>query len=251
METFKGSILVIDDNEINRKYVKTVLRNLGRRIYLAESGKEGLDLAFKHEVGLILIDIQMPEMDGFECLDLMKKDLGLKIPILAITAYSDSKERSKFISYGFSDYISKPVKPEALKSTVEYWLNESSDPTISENLDLSDDFSLSTIEELKRYATRQELIELYLEFIEETNHSNEKLLFLQTSKDYTEILSILHVIKGNAGSLGFSKLSKLAEVLERDLKLKKVDSLPERIQEIEQYTDKIFKNFDKQLNLNL
>lgn len=250
MENTKGSILVIDDNEINRKYVKTVLKNLNRTIHLADSGFNGIEVARVENVALALIDIQMPIMDGFECHDKIREVSGLEVPIIAITAFSDVMERDRFISYGFNDYISKPVKPEVLKNTVKYWLNESDKATPEEQRPTVD-FDIRTIEELKRYTNTDELIELYKEFIEETNISNQKLLFLQDANDDTEILSILHTIKGNAGSLGFAKLSELVARLESDVKNKIEFSLNERISEIVDYSSFIFNNYEKQLNLKL
>ncbi|OEK00340.1 hypothetical protein BFP97_01900 [Roseivirga sp. 4D4] len=251
MRNTKGTILVVDDNEINRKYVKTVLKNLNRKVYLAENGFEGLSYASSKSIDLALIDIQMPNMDGFECYNKMREEVGLNTPILAITAYSDAADRDKFIEFGFNDYITKPVKPEVLKNTVQYWLDESAKLINRQEENKTPDFDLNTVNELKRYASKKELIELYNEFIEETNRLNEKLLFLQNANDDSEILSILHTIKGNAGSLGFTKLSELVGLLESDIKNKNDLSLNERISEIVDYTSEIFSEYATQLNLNL
>ncbi len=251
MKNTKGPILVVDDNETNRKYVNTVLRNLDRTIYLAESGFQGLEIITSKHIDLVLIDIQMPIMDGFECHDQIRKTVDYDLPILAMTAYSDPKDRSKFITYGFNDYITKPVKPEVLKNTVAFWLNERDKIALQPSNGTTPDFDFKIIEELKRYADRDELIELYNEFIEETNNFKEKLLFLQDTNNRTEILSILHTIKGNAGSLGFAKLSELVTLLESDINNKNDFSLNERLNEILVYSSEIFSNYDKQLNLNL
>ncbi len=251
MKDIKGSILVIDDNEINRKYVKTVLRNLDRTVHLAEDGFKGLEIAHAQAIDLALIDIQMPKMDGFECHDRIRKALGFEIPILAITAFSDSKARDKFIRYGFNDYIAKPVKPDVLKNTVQYWLDELNEKASLNEEETHADFDFKIIEELKKYAQPDELLELYNEFVEETKTLNEKLLFLQSADDHTEILSILHVIKGNAGSLGFAKLSEVVVQLESDLKNEIDISLAERINEIADYSSNIFSDYTRQLNLNL
>lgn len=251
MEKTKGSILVVDDNEINRKYVKTVLRNLDRTVHLAEDGFKGLDIVHSSTIELALIDIQMPRMDGFECHDRLREELGPEIPILAITAFSDSKARKRFIKHGFNDYITKPVKPDVLENTVQYWLNESNEKATLNEEETHSDFNFKIIAELKKYAKSDELIELYNEFIEETNILNEKLLFLQTPDDHAEILSILHVIKGNAGSLGFAKLSEFVMQLESDLKNGINFSLNERIKEIADYSSNIFSDYKRQLNFNL
>jgi len=251
MRNTQETILVVDDNEVNRKYVKTVLRNLNKKVYLAENGFEGLKYVRSQSIDLALIDIQMPDMDGFECYNRMREEVGEDIPILAITAYSDPDDRDRFIDFGFNDYLTKPVKPEVLKSTIQYWLDESANLTSSIEDSETPDFNFDTINELRRYASNKELIELYKEFIEETNSFNQKLLFLQNANDDSEILSILHTIKGNAGSLGFTKLSELVALLESDIKNKNDLSLNERISEIVDYTSEIFSEYATQLNLNL
>lgn len=250
MEKTKKNILVIDDNDINRRYVKTVLRDPEREILLAESGIQALELIQEYVPEIILIDIQMPLMDGFECYDHMRKKLGSEIPMLAITAFSNAEDKEEFISYGFNDSIMKPVRPEVLRSTVSHWLDhyenkKQEDPS----LELLD-FDFAVVNELKRHANTLELNELYNEFINETKGFSEKLAFLQVTENYPEILSILHIIKGNAGSLGFAKLSELTSVLEKDMKSDLNVPLIVRIQEIVDYSSEIFSVYKAQLNLN-
>lgn len=250
MEKVKENILVIDDNDINRRYVKTVLRAPDRDILLAESGFQALELIEDHIPTIVLIDIQMPLMDGFECYDRMRKQLGADIPMLAITAFSNSEEREEFISYGFNDSIMKPVRPEVLRNIVEYWLGHFKAKK-QEDLSVRQlDFDLATINELKRHANTRELNELYNEFIDETKILNEKFVFLKDTQNYPEILSILHIIKGNAGSLGFAKLSELTSKLEIDMKSGGDVSLSVRIQEIIDYSSEIFRVYKTQLTLN-
>ena len=250
MKKEKGSILVIDDNDINRRYVKTVLRDLDREIVLAENGFVGLEYLQGQTPDLILVDIQMPLMDGFQCYDRIREFMQMDVPILAITAFSNEEDRQRFIDYGFNDYITKPVKPEVLKSTIEYWLYEFQRTLASDNPEEGSDLDPDTVKELLKYANPDELMELYKEFIKETKTFSEKLAFLQSKADYAEILSILHTIKGNAGSLGFSKLSELIARLEDDLKQKKQVSLSERLHKIRAYSSKLFENYEAQLNLN-
>lgn len=250
MEKVKESILVIDDNDINRRYVKTVLRGPEIDILLVESGFQALELIEDHIPAIILIDIQMPLMDGFECYDRLRKKLGEDIPMLAITAFSNSEEREEFISYGFNDSIMKPVMPDILRSIVAHWLSnlkakKQEIPSLKQQ-----DFDLATINELKRHANTTELSELYNDFIDEINIFYERLVLLKDTKNYPEILSILHIIKGNAGSLGFAKLSELTSKLEIDIKSDEDVSLSVRVQEIVDYSSEIFSVYKAQLTLN-
>lgn len=251
MEKARNNILVIDDNDINRRYVKTVLRGANIEVLLAESGFQALEIIEEYIPSLILIDIQMPLMDGFECYNHLREKLGPEIPMLAITAFSNLEDKEEFISHGFNDSIMKPVRPEILKNVVMHWLGlyeekKQEDPTLKQL-----DFDFVTINELKRLANVSELNELYNEFINETKVFNEKLAFLQVTQNHTEILSILHIIKGNAGSLGFAKLSELISLLEKDMKSGENISLSARIQEITDYTSEVFSVYKAQLTLNV
>jgi len=249
MKYNKPYILVIDDNDINRRYVKTVLKDSEGQVIIAESGFEALDLIEKYIPSLILVDIQMPLMDGYECYKLLREKLGTEIPILSITAFSNLEDRDEFIDYGFNDCIMKPVRPEVLRNTVSHWFNQIESKRTGESAQNNSDFDLVIMDELKRYANTSELTELYHEFMIETQLFNEKLVFLQTTQNYPEILSILHVIKGNAGSLGFAKLSELTSALEVDMKADANISLVTRIQELVNYSSEIFSVFRTQLTL--
>ncbi|MFY0593871.1 Hpt domain-containing response regulator [Roseivirga sp.] len=250
MKEKERHILVIDDNDINRLYAKAVLKDIGANILMADSGSKALKLIEKYTPDLILVDIQMPEMDGFECYTLFRKKLNASIPIIAITAYSDQSDRDEFISFGFNDCIMKPVRPEVLRNTINYWFDKESKFESEENPTGQNDFDFEVINELKRYANLTELTELYNDFIEETNEFNAKLVFLQTTQNYPEILIILHIIKGNAGSLGFAKLSEIISILEVDIKSGANESLSVRIQELVEYTSKVFNVFKTEATLN-
>ena len=236
-------VLIIDDNAVNRKYVRSVIQQDKLTVITAIDGSTGISLAHKEEPDLILLDIQMPSMDGFECLDRLKKNIAPHIPILAITAFSDAKSRQRFIKRGFNDLIIKPVKPNVLASTVQYWLRNSESKKNStarnEKADFDEDIKL----ELLQHIGSNDLIELYKQFEQEVISLTNQMTSLCESEKFNDICSILHTLKGNAGSFGFFKLSELAFRLEEKIKLDKTDNLAEELYDLSEYARQLFVNY--------
>jgi two-component system cell cycle response regulator DivK len=103
-------ILIIDDNEKNRKLARVLLLHNGYETIEAEDGKQGIEQAKKHLPDLILMDIQMPVMDGLEATKKLRADEQTKnIPIIAITSYAMKGDREKIVEKGFDAYIPKPI----------------------------------------------------------------------------------------------------------------------------------------------
>ena len=117
-------ILLVEDNEVNRKLVTMQLSKLNIKLSLASNGEEAVDKFSKQEYSLILMDCQMPVMDGFETtkqIRAIEKEKGSHIPIIAMTANSMEGDREKCIESGMDDYISKPVRIKNLKEIIEKW----------------------------------------------------------------------------------------------------------------------------------
>ena len=119
------SILVVDDNRFNRSLTRTILRKMGGpgwKISLAEGGKEALDLIAEEKYDLILMDVQMPEMDGLECTRRIRAGQGDRrggaAAIIAMTAYAMEGDRQMCLSAGMDDYIAKPVDAGELRLVI-------------------------------------------------------------------------------------------------------------------------------------
>lgn len=110
-------ILVVEDNEINKKIVYGFLKQLGYKYISASNGKEAVDILEENSVDLVLMDIQMPILDGYEATEIIRKkeaSLGKHTPIIAMTAYAMIGDREKFIKCGMDNYISKPFSIDSL-----------------------------------------------------------------------------------------------------------------------------------------
>lgn len=119
----KARILLIEDNEQNRYLVTFLLEQRCHEVVPAESGALGLELATKVTPDLIILDIQLPGMDGYAVARALKSDPRLKsIPIVAVTSYAMVGDREKVLAAGAEGYIEKPINPETFVAEVERFL---------------------------------------------------------------------------------------------------------------------------------
>ena len=103
-------VLVVEDNERNMRLFRDVLRASGYRTLEATTGERAVELVFEHRPDLVLMDIQLPDIDGVEALDRLRADDRFaSVPVLALTAQAMDGDRERFLAAGFDDYLSKPV----------------------------------------------------------------------------------------------------------------------------------------------
>jgi len=120
-----ASILVVEDNRDNMNLMEYLLRAFGYTPLLASSGAKGIRLAAERNPDVILMDVQMPEMDGYEATAMIKRDPELaRTPIIAVTAFAMVGDGDRILASGFDGYISKPITPETFVGEVEAFLPE-------------------------------------------------------------------------------------------------------------------------------
>ena len=124
MHSGKKRILVAEDNATNQFTLLKILEKLGYRVDCVADGKEALDALRHLPYDLVLMDCQMPRMDGFEATrELRKQDEAYgRIPVIAITAKAIKGDREKCLDAGMNDYLSKPVEVDQLAAMLENWL---------------------------------------------------------------------------------------------------------------------------------
>ncbi len=115
-----GRILIADDNLQNRELLEAYLADEGHEILMAADGRQTLDVAFEREPDLILLDIMMPKLSGYEVCEKLKSDARTKnIPVLMVTALRDMADIEKAVAAGADDFLSKPVHRIELKTRVK------------------------------------------------------------------------------------------------------------------------------------
>lgn len=114
------TVLLVEDNALNRDMLSRRLERMGYDVLLAVDGQEGVDMTRAHKPALVLMDINMPVMDGWQALRIIKDDPDTAhIPIVALTAYAMTSDRDKAGEIGFNAYASKPVDFPALVQLIE------------------------------------------------------------------------------------------------------------------------------------
>ena len=118
-ETEEPKILLVDDNTANLQVLRETLDGSGYKLLIAKNGKTALEIARKTRPGLILLDIMMPEMDGYEVCRKLKSDAAtLRIPVIFLTAMADAEDEAKGLALGAVDYITKPINPALVRARV-------------------------------------------------------------------------------------------------------------------------------------
>ena len=113
-------VLVVEDNEKNMKLFRDVLRATGYSTLEATTGEDALELALAHTPALVLMDVQLPGIDGVEALARLRRDeRTASIPVLALTAQAMSGDRERFLAVGFNGYLAKPIDVGELLEAVQ------------------------------------------------------------------------------------------------------------------------------------
>ena len=193
-----GKILLAEDDPSAQKLMHHLLNRLGYHVDLAKNGSEVLKKLDGMSYDLILMDMEMPEVDGFTATrKIRKKDEYKKLPIIALTAHAMNEHRKKALEAGCTDYISKPVNREKLEKLLNRYIK------MSEKKD--------TPEESQEDPLMAELIGFFISDLgQRIEQFNEDVINQNTD----EVIRFGHSLKGTAGSYGFPQFSKLGGEIE-------------------------------------
>ena len=226
-------VLVVDDNQINRRVAYEILRNAGCTVTTAESGEAAVMLVEKQFFDIILMDIQMPGMSGIQATRQIKSlGLALQPPVVAMTAYSLPGDQERFIAAGLDDYLSKPIRPEEMLPKIAtltgFKLQQrptpASAPTETAFAPIIDETVLG---KLAKYGGKELVTASLRDFEEEAHELVREVDQAYQKQDYTAMQRSLHTLKGNAGTLGIQRVAKQATNAEMKLKQKKYAELSE------------------------
>lgn len=123
-----ANILVVEDNLINQKVIMSIIKKEGANVMIASNGQEGIEALAKNSIDIILMDIQMPVMDGITATKKIR--LGAagqnkkEVPVIAVTAHAIKVDKKKCLNAGMNGYITKPVRPDILKAEIIKFLLE-------------------------------------------------------------------------------------------------------------------------------
>ncbi|GGZ27100.1 hypothetical protein GCM10007049_19840 [Echinicola pacifica] len=211
-------ILIVDDNNLNRKVFENIISHTYPYVS-AENGQEAIDKIKEENFDLILMDIQMPVMDGITALKIIKAENLTSAPIIAISAYSDQTDRDYFLSAGFDDFIDKPVKPKDLLESINSHLTQQHPPEdVHKEKECKAVLDINVYKQLRKYNSREDIQTVYEDFFDEAQSLIDEIKSMIDEHNYTEIDEKLHILKGNSGTLGAVKLFKEASFLDQKIK---------------------------------
>lgn len=243
-------ILLVEDNPINQLVTKDLLEEKGIQVTIAANGQIALDILKDEKFNIVLMDMQMPVLDGYQTMKIIREseDLVLKkIPILALTANAIQTEVKKCYEFGANDYMSKPFKPDSLYSKIL----ELIDPVTKENkMKTTDSFNehvdLKTLDMFTN--GKAELLQTTLEQLHISFKDDMGILMAAIDENESnKIKALAHKIKPNFLLIGMNKLGQLCKEIEHSEKkeelFEKVDKLvnamPTVLDEIEVHTKRI------------
>jgi two-component system sensor histidine kinase/response regulator len=134
-------VLLAEDNKVNQMLAVAILRKRGYDVTIADNGREAIDLFQRSTFDVVLMDVQMPEVDGFEAtaaIRAMESATSKRLPIIAVTAHAMEGDRQRCLDAGMDDYVSKPMDPEQLEVVIRRWTGQLPDFEHDRALDLAE-----------------------------------------------------------------------------------------------------------------
>jgi len=232
LESIKGAhVLLVEDNTINQLMAQDILSQAGLQVTIAGNGKQAVELAGTTDFDVILMDIQMPEMDGYEATRAIRGNTSRRQPpIIAMTANAMAGDREKCLVAGMDDHVAKPIEPKLLFETLVKWIpafeRRPEPPTIppEETLDPTtalphrlDGIDIET--GLRRTGGNCRLyIDLLKHFVTDHGNDNQIIVDAIARNDITVAHRTAHTLKGVAGGIGALALYDSAQNVETALK---------------------------------
>lgn len=219
-------VLVVDDNEMNRLLAATIIKEYGVLITECSNGEEALDLLSKYSFDLVLMDIQMPVMNGLEATIVIREKLKSTIPIIALTANAIKGENEKCFAVGMNDYVAKPFDEDQIISVISKWIintqigspiNSLSDQNNPINKDMVEPlYNLNQLEQIAK-GNKEFVKKMVALFINQAPSSMKEIEDAYHSKDYEKIMKIAHRLKPSIDNMGIVSIKNDIRELEKNI----------------------------------
>lgn len=241
-------ILIAEDNSVNREVAQRLLKKLGFKCRTVANGQEAVDAVSTRSYSLILMDCQMPEMDGYTATQRIRElssQKGKHIPIVAMTANASTEDREKCLKAGMDDYISKPVDLHTLAMRLSHWMDkeslaesegsegESVPKSNSENSPLIDRSAWEKLDSLKMEDLPDLFTDVVRLFLEESPKRLKAIQQAVSNKDFPIIKHQAHTLKSSCATLGAHSLAKICIELEAESSVGSIQRVRELVNEFE------------------
>lgn len=214
-------ILVVDDAVENRELLSIVLRELGLSVDLAENGLIAFEAVQREKYDAVLMDIQMPVMDGYESVAAMRRE-GFVMPVVALTANAMKGYERKILQSGFSHYQTKPIDLDALTELLAQLLGGTQSITSDVAVNASNTDQLPSASKLDKSApifstlamANGRFVSIVDRFLEKLPEEMASMRRACDTQDWVALCDLAHWLKGSGGTVGFAELSMPAAALE-------------------------------------
>jgi len=215
-------VLVVEDNEINRLVASELLGGLGLQAFCAASGVEALQLAQQQLFDLILMDIQMPGLDGIETTHRLRQMSGrVRTPVVALTAHAMLGDRQRFLDAGMDDYLAKPIEESELVRVLARWLPLAavdSTPAPHASVDLPTLPGIDVAAALARVNGKRVLLwRLIGDFRQRQRDAGERIESALATGEFAAARELAHTVKGAAATLGMQRVAAAAGSVEQSV----------------------------------
>ncbi len=223
----KGQVLLVEDHPINQQVAQELLESFGLVVGIAENGRKAVEAIQQSHFDLVLMDIQMPEMDGFEATQQIRRNGRFAdLPIIAMTAHAMAGDRERCLEKGMNDHLTKPVDPDNLFKMLSKWLKQDSAGNVQQQPAPQDDKEDAALPEslpgidlswgLQRVGGNRKLFRKLLgEFYERHHGDLERMQHYLHEGDTTGARRLAHTLQGVAGNIGGRAVQQQAYELEK------------------------------------
>jgi PAS domain S-box-containing protein len=269
----KATVLVVEDTPINQKVVLNQLKILGYQAECANNGREALDKLAQAPADLVLMDCQMPVLDGYQATQALRereKANGRHTIIIALTAHALASDREKCLASGMDDYLSKPVSIDKLRATLEHWLNRNNlnqstseeGSAESDGMDGSPEKHLETSVQSDQEPSLREIIdwkrlhqvcgadaefeiELLEAFVESADEYIAGMALAIDENDAKTVVRFAHQLKGASGNVGVPSMMAIATTINDRAKFHQLVGLLDYLPELTKIQQQVQAVIDK------
>jgi PAS domain S-box-containing protein len=237
----RGSLLLVEDNEINQMVAQGMLTRLGYSVDTAADGVEALRMTEEHSYQAVLMDCQMPGMDGYSTtreLRRRERDSGGHLPVIAMTAGALAEDRGHCLAAGMDDYVSKPVTADELEQALARWVDAAGPEAHSEDLRASVEERLNELRGDGTPAEHELVDRLVDHFLARAPEMTSALFHALDRHDIQEIAAQAHSLKGAAGNMGAHGLAACCQELEQHARAGNPASLAETAPRLQHELDR-------------
>ncbi|MEZ6048930.1 MAG: response regulator [Planctomycetaceae bacterium] len=245
-------VLLAEDGETNRKLIRLLLERAGLTVTTAENGQIAVRLVEKHEYDLILMDMQMPVMDGYRAASELRAK-GYQVPIIALTAHAMKGDEEKCRDAGCSGYLTKPVNENRLIEAIKKSLNCTCEEVHSAETNSTEEVIAEQIGSLTSLITESHVEPIYSalplehdafreiveEFIEFLNKQMEEIHQAFEEEDFHRVGELAHMLKGSGGTAGYEVLTAPAKELDDAAEVQNVIRIQQALEELDRLTERI------------